>query len=89
MEFARQSILIRALFQDFEAKNQMTEAEARAEYDKIKAANGAKELRFATSWSRTKPKPRTCWPKIKGGAKFEERPRRTPRTLARPRTVVT
>jgi len=37
MEFARQSILIRALFQDFEAKNQMSEAEARAEYDKIKA----------------------------------------------------
>ena len=45
MEFARQSILIRSLFQDFEAKNQMSEAEARAEYDKIKAANGAKELR--------------------------------------------
>ena len=44
MEFARQSILIRSLFQDFEAKNQMSEAEARAEYDKIKGGAKFEEL---------------------------------------------
>ena len=72
MEFARQSILIRALFQDFEAKNQMTEAEARAEYDKIKAANGAKELRARHILVENEAEAKDLLAKIKGGAKFEE-----------------
>ena len=45
MELTRQSILIRSLFQDFEKKSGTTDAEARAEYDKIKSANGDKEYR--------------------------------------------
>lgn len=72
MEFARQSILIRALFQDFEAKNQMTEAEARAEYDKIKAANGAKELRARHILVENEAEAKDLLAKIKGGAKFED-----------------
>ena len=72
MEFARQSILIRSLFQDFEAKNQMSEAEARAEYDKIKAANGAKELRARHILVEGEDEAKSLLAKIKGGAKFEE-----------------
>ena len=72
MEFARQSILIRSLFQDFEAKNQMSEAEARAEYDKIKAANGAKELRARHILVEGEDEAKSLLTKIKGGAKFEE-----------------
>ena len=42
MEFARQSILIRSLFADFEKKNGTTEDEARAEYEKFKAGKRLK-----------------------------------------------
>mgnify|MGYP006197652183 CR=1 FL=1 len=66
MEFARQSILIRSLFQDFEAKNQMSEAEARAEYDKIKAANGAKELRARHILVEGEDEAKSLLAKIKG-----------------------
>jgi peptidyl-prolyl cis-trans isomerase C len=72
MEFARQSILIRALFQDFEAKNKMTDVEARAEYDKIKAANGAKELRARHILVEGEDEAKDLLAKIKGGAKFED-----------------
>ena len=71
-EFARQTILIRALFQDFEAKNQITEADARAEYDKIKAANGAKELRARHILVEGEAEANEILAKIKGGAKFDE-----------------
>jgi peptidyl-prolyl cis-trans isomerase C len=37
MELARESILIRELFEDFKRKNPVTDAEAKAEYDKFKA----------------------------------------------------
>ncbi len=40
MELARQSILIRELFNDFQKKNPVTDAEMKAEYDKFVAANG-------------------------------------------------
>lgn len=72
MEFARQAILIRSLFQDFEAKNQLTDAEARAEYDKIKAANGAKELRARHILVEGEAEAKDLLAKIKGGAKFED-----------------
>ena len=36
MELARQSILIRELFEDFRKKNVVTDDDAKAEYDKIK-----------------------------------------------------
>ena len=37
MELARQSILIRELFEDFKKKNPVSDADAKAEYDKFKA----------------------------------------------------
>ena len=44
MEFARQSILIRELFKDYQKKNPVTEAEMRAEYDKFKAQAAGTEI---------------------------------------------
>ncbi len=37
MELARQTLLIRQLFTDYQKKNPITDAEAQAEYDKVKA----------------------------------------------------
>ena len=37
IELLRQTVLIRELFNDFQKKNPATEADARAEYDKVKA----------------------------------------------------
>ncbi|MEN9416779.1 MAG: hypothetical protein RI988_399, partial [Pseudomonadota bacterium] len=45
IELARQSILIRELFEDFRKKNPVNDTEAKAEYDKVKAANSGIEYR--------------------------------------------
>ena len=45
IELARQTILIRELFADFQKKNPVSDAEVKAEYDKFAAANGGKEYR--------------------------------------------
>ena len=72
MEFARQSILIRALFQDFEKKNTVFDAEARAEYDKIKAANGDKEYRARHILVENEADAKAILAQLKAGAKFED-----------------
>lgn len=78
MEFARQSILIRALFQDFEKKSPTTDAEARAEYDKIKAANGDKEYRARHILVEKEEDAKALIAQIKGGAKFEDVAKKNP-----------
>ena len=45
MELARQTILIRELFADFQKNNPVTDAEIKAEYDKFVAANSGKEYK--------------------------------------------
>jgi peptidyl-prolyl cis-trans isomerase C len=45
MELARQTILIRELFADFQKKNPISDADLKAEYDKFVAANGGKEYK--------------------------------------------
>ena len=72
MEFARQSILIRALFTDAEKKLGTTDAEARAEYDRIKAANGDKEYRARHILVEKEDEAKSLIAQIKGGAKFED-----------------
>ena len=45
MELARQTVLIRELFEDYRKKNPVTDVEAQAEYDKFKAqASGTEYL---------------------------------------------
>ncbi len=72
MEFARQSILIRALFTDAEKKLGTTDAEARAEYDRIKSANGDKEYRARHILVEKEEDAKALIAQIKGGAKFED-----------------
>jgi len=72
MELTRQSILIRSLFQDFEKKSGTTEAEARAEYDKIKSANGDKEYRARHILVEKEEDAKAILAQLKGGAKFED-----------------
>ena len=45
IELARQGILIRELFTDFQKKNPVTDADIQAEYDKFKAQAGGSEYR--------------------------------------------
>ncbi len=72
MEFARQSILIRSLFTDAEKKLGTTDAEARAEYDRIKASNGDKEFRARHILVEKEEEAKALIAQIKGGAKFED-----------------
>lgn len=72
MEFARQSILIQTLFSDFEKKNGATEAEAKAEYDKLKAAAPEKEFRARHILVDKEEEAKAIIEKLKGGAKFED-----------------
>ena len=72
MEFARQSILIQGLFADFQAKNSDSEAELRAEYDKIKAQNGDKEYRARHILVEKEEDAKALIAQLKAGAKFED-----------------
>ncbi len=45
LELARQSVLIRGLFNDFLAKHPVTDAQLKAEYDKIKDSNQQEEYK--------------------------------------------
>jgi len=72
LELARQAILIQTLFKDFENKNPVSEAEARAEYDQIKAANGDKEYRARHILVESEAQAKSLLGQIKAGTKFEE-----------------
>lgn len=72
IELARQTLLIRALFTDFQKKNPVTDAEVKAEYDKFVAANGGKEYRARHILVETEDQAKSLIADIKKGAKFEE-----------------
>ena len=72
MEFARQTVLIQSLFNDFEKKNGASEPEARAEYNKIKTTNGEKEYRARHILVEKEDEAKALIAQIKGGAKFED-----------------
>ncbi len=72
MELARQTILIRALFDDFIKKNPVTQAEAKAEYDKFVAANAGKEYKASHILVETEDRAKAIIAEIKGGKKFED-----------------
>lgn len=72
MELARETILIRALFENFKDKNPVTEADARAEYDKFVAANGGKEYRARHILVENEDEAKAIIASLKKGAKFEE-----------------
>jgi peptidyl-prolyl cis-trans isomerase C len=72
MEFARQSILIRELFTDFQAKNPVTDADLQAEYDKLKGQAGEKEYHARHILVETEDQAKALIVQLKGGAKFDE-----------------
>jgi peptidyl-prolyl cis-trans isomerase C len=72
MELARQSIMIGLMFEDFRKKNPVTDAETKAEYDKIKAANAGTEYRASHILVETEDEAKSLIAQIKGGAKFDE-----------------
>jgi len=69
---ARQTILIRELFADFQKKNPVTDAEIKAEYDKFVAANGGKEYRARHILVEKEDEAKALIADIKKGAKFED-----------------
>ena len=72
MELARQSILIRELFTDYQKNNPVTDAEIKAEYDKFVAANSGKEYRASHILVEKEDEAKAIIASIKKGAKFEE-----------------
>lgn len=73
MELVRQNVLIQSLFQDFEKKNPVTDAEIQAEYDKFKAQAGSeKEYRARHILVEKEDEAKRLIAQIKGGASFED-----------------
>ena len=72
MELARQTIMIRAMFQDYQAKNPVTDAEVKAEYDKFVASHGGKEYRARHILVEKEDDAKAIIASLKGGAKFED-----------------
>jgi peptidyl-prolyl cis-trans isomerase C len=72
MEFARQTILIRELFEDYKKKNPVTDAEVQAEYDKFKAQSTGTEYRARHILVEKEEDAKKLIADIKAGAKFED-----------------
>ncbi len=71
MDLARQSILIRELFEDYRKKNPVTDAEAKAEYDKFKAQATGTEYRARHILVDKEEEAVALIKKIKAGEKFD------------------
>ena len=72
MELARQTILIRDLFAEYQKKNPVTDADIQAEYDKFKAQSGGTEYRASHILVEKEDDAKALIAQIKGGAKFED-----------------
>jgi peptidyl-prolyl cis-trans isomerase C len=72
LELARQTILIRELFADFQKNNPVTDADIKAEYDKFAAANGGKEYKARHILVENEAEAKAIIAQLKKGAKFED-----------------
>jgi peptidyl-prolyl cis-trans isomerase C len=72
MELARQTILIRELFADYQKTNPVTDAEIKAEYDKFAAANGGKEYKARHILVEKEDEAKKIIADLKKGQKFED-----------------
>jgi len=89
LELARQTILIRELFADFQKKNPVTDVEIQGEYDKFVAANGGKEYHARHILVETEDQAKALIADIQKTASSKIWPRSTPRTRAPAPTVAT
>ena len=72
MELARQTIMIRSLFADYQKTNPVTDADIQAEYDKFVAANSGKEYRARHILVEKEEQAKAIIARLKKGAKFED-----------------
>ena len=72
MELARQTIMIRALFADYQQKNKLSDVELKAEYDKFAATNGGKEFKARHILVEKEADAKAIIASIKKGGKFED-----------------
>ena len=73
MDVARQSLLIRELFNDYQKKNAVSDAELKAEYDKLKGAGGGgNEYRARHILVEKEDEAKAIIAQLKKGAKFED-----------------
>jgi peptidyl-prolyl cis-trans isomerase C len=72
MELARQTLLIRELFADYQKANPVTDAEIKAEYDKFAAANSGKEYHARHILVENEAQAKAIIAQLKKGAKFED-----------------
>jgi peptidyl-prolyl cis-trans isomerase C len=72
MDMARQTIMARALVNDFVKKNPISDAEVAAEYERIKSVTGDKEYHVRHILVKSEDEAKAIIAKIKAGASFEE-----------------
>ena len=72
IDMARQSIVIRALAQEYVAKNPVKDEEMKAEFDKFKATLPGKEYHARHILVEKEDEAKAIITKLKGGAKFDE-----------------
>ncbi|MBB1076728.1 peptidylprolyl isomerase [Rhodoferax sp. 4810] len=72
MELARQTILIRDLFTNFQKTNAVTDDEIKAEYDKFAAANSGKEYKARHILVEKEADAKAIIAQLKKGGKFED-----------------
>ena len=72
MELARQTLLIRELFADYQKQNPVTDADIQAEYDKFASANGGSEYRARHILVEKEDEAKAIIASLKKGGKFDE-----------------
>ena len=72
MELARQTLLIRELFADYQKQNPVTDADIKAEYDKFASTNGGKEFRARHILVEKEDEAKAIIASLKKGGKFDE-----------------
>jgi peptidyl-prolyl cis-trans isomerase C len=71
MELARQTLLIRELFAEFQKQNPVTDADAKAEYDKFASANSGKEYKASHILVEKEAEAKAIIASLKKGGKFD------------------
>ncbi len=72
MELAREAILIRELFGEFQKANPVTDNDVKAEYDKFVAANSGKEYKARHILVEKEDEAKALIAQLKRGGKFED-----------------
>ncbi len=72
MELARQGILIRELFNEYQKSNKASDADVQAEYDRVKAQQGGTEYHARHILVEKEDDAKALIEQLKAGAKFEE-----------------